>query len=421
MAVRDVLAKMKDTITIDRDVPLEYEVSKILAENQTTPVIFKNLAGMRAAGNIWSTRERISGALDITKEQLIPKMLEAMANPSEPKVAKEGAFMDDVRTEFDLTKLPIPKYFPGDQGRYITSAVAVAEYEGKRNLSFHRMKLHDERSFALRLVPRHLYTMWKNAQAQGKELPVAFCMGVCPPVLLAAAISTDYGTDEMRIANSLRERTKGSGLEVAKLNNGLMVPAASEIVFEGRITSRMVDEGPFMDITGTYDSVRKAPIFEVDRLYMRKDPLFHLLLPGGYEHYMLMGLPREPIIYRTVNQVVPKVHGVRLTEGGCCWLHGVVSITKNKEGDGINAAMAAFSGHPSMKKVTIVDEDIDIFDDRDVEWAEATRFQASRSLMVVNNAAGSSLDPSSEGTTSKVAIDATKPFGAKGFDRAKLA
>jgi UbiD family decarboxylase len=420
MALRNLLAEMKDAIIVEQDIPLEYEVSKVLMRDQTRPVVFTDLHGMRAAGNIWSTRERIAGALKLKKEQLIPKMLEAMAFPSPPKQVGDAPFMDNVRTEFDLTKLPIPKYFPGDQGRYITSAVAVAEFEGKRNVSFHRMCLVDKRSFALRLVPRHLYTMWKSAQAKGRDLPVAFTMGLCPPILLAAATSTDYGTDEMHIASSLKERTLGSPLEVAKLNNGLLVPSQAEIVFEGRITSRMVDEGPFMDITGTYDAVRSAPIFEVDRLYMRKDPLFHLLLPGGYEHYMMMGLPREPIIYRTVNQVVPRVHAVRLTEGGCCWLHGVVSITKNKEGDGINAALAAFSGHPSMKKVTIVDQDIDIFNDREVEWAEATRFQASRSLVVVNNAAGSSLDPSSEGTTSKVAIDATKPFGAKGFDRVVL-
>ena len=420
MALRDLLATMKDVITVDEDVPLDLEVSKVLMRDQTRPVLFPDLHGMRAVGNLWSTRERIAEAMKVRKEQLIPLMLEAMAHPSPPKQVGDAPFMDDVRQEFDLTDLPIPKYFPGDQGRYITSAVAVAEFEGKRNVSFHRMYLLDERSFALRLVPRHLYTMWKGAQAKGRDLPVAFCMGLCPPILLAAATSTDYGTDEMHIASALKERTLGSSLEVSKLNNGLLVPTQSEIVFEGRITSRMVDEGPFMDITGTYDSVRPAPVFEVDRLYLRKDPLFHLLLPGGYEHYMLMGLPREPIIHRTVNQVVPRVHGVRLTEGGCCWLNGVVSITKNKEGDGINAALAAFSGHPSMKKVVVVDEDIDIFDDRQVEWAEATRFQASRSLMVINNAAGSSLDPSSEGTTSKMAIDATKPLGARGFERAVL-
>jgi len=420
MALRDLLAKMRDVVKVDEDVSLDLEVSRILMEDQTRPVLFSKLHGMRAAGNLWSTRERIAEAMQIKKEQLIPMMLEAMAHPAPPKQVGDAPFMDDVRQEFDLTSLPIPKYFPGDQGRYITSAVAVAEFEGKRNVSFHRMYLLDKRSFALRLVPRHLYTMWKGAQAKGRDLPVAFCLGLGPPILLAAATSTDYGTDEMHIASALKESTLGSPLDVAKLNNGLLVPAQSEIVFEGRITSRMVDEGPFMDITGTYDSVRPAPVFEVDRLYLRKDPLFHLLLPGGYEHYLMMGLPREPIIYRTVSQVVPRVHGVRLTEGGCCWLNGVVSITKNKEGDGINAALAAFSGHPSMKKVTIVDEDIDIFDDRQVEWAEATRFQASRSLLVINNAAGSSLDPSAEGTTSKMAIDATKPFGAKGFDRAVL-
>lgn len=420
MALRNLLAEMKDAVVVDRPLSPDLELSRLLAKDVTTPVIFSDVNGMRAAGNIWSTRARIAVALKVRPEDLMPKMLEALASPSEPRLVDHAPFQEDVREDFDLTRLPIPRYFPGDAGRYVTSAVAVAEQDGKGNLSFHRMLLLDKRSFALRLVPRHLYTMWKKAQARGEDLPVAFCMGLCPPILLAAATSTDFGTDEMRIASSLKERTSGGPLEVFRLPSGMKVPAQAEVVFEGRITSRMVDEGPFMDITGTYDSVRPGPVFEVDRLYMRKDPIFHVLLPGGYEHYLLMGLPREPIIYRTVNQVVPRVHAVRLTEGGCCWLHGVVSITKNKEGDGVNAALAALTGHPSMKKVVVVDEDIDIFDDRQVEWAEATRFQASRSLTVVHHAAGSSLDPSADGTTSKVAIDATRPFGAKGFERAVL-
>ena len=127
---------------------------------------------------------------------------------------------------------------------------------------------------------------------------------------------------------------------------------------------------------------------------------------------MLMGLPREPMILKTVRQAVPRVRNVRLTEGGCCWLNGVVSIAKNKEGDGVNAIMAAFTGHPSMKQVIIVDDDIDIFDDKEVEWAVATRMQADRILMIPG-AAGSSLDPSSHGkTTWKVGYDATIPLGA---------
>lgn len=420
MALRNRLAEMNDAIIVDRPVSADLEASRLLAQNNAAPMIFNDINGMRAAGNVWSTRERICAALGIRREELMTKMLEAVSSPSDPELVESSPFMEDVREDFDLTTMPIVKYYPGDAGRYVTSAVAVAEQDGKANLSFHRMLLLDEKSFALRLVPRHLYTMWKNAQARGEDLPVAFCMGLCPPVLLAAATSTDFGTDEMRIASALKERTRGGPLDVYKLPSGLRVPAQAEVVLEGRITSRMVDEGPFVDITGTYDVVRPGPVFEVDRLYMRRDPIFQLLFPGGLEHFLLMGLPREPIIYRTVNQVVPRVHGVRLTEGGCCWLHGVVSITKNKEGDGMNAALAALTGHPSMKQVIVVDKDIDIYDDRQVEWAMATRFQASRSLTVINNAAGSSLDPSAEGTTSKVAIDATLPVGAKGFEKAKL-
>ena len=122
-----------------------------------------------------------------------------------------------------------------------------------------------------------------------------------------------------------------------------------------------------------------------------------------------MGVPREPIIFKTVRQAVPRVKNVRLTEGGCCWLNGVVSIAKNKEGDGVNAIMAAFTGLTSMKSVIVVDDDIDIFDDREGEWAVATRMQADK-IIRIPGAAGSSLDPSAHGTTWKVGYDATLPL-----------
>src|SRR3989475_13041279 len=100
---------------------------------------------------------------------------------------------------------------------------------------------------------------------------------------------------------------------------------------------------------------------------------------------MFMGMPREPIIQQAVSRAVPRVKAVRLTEGGCAWLHGVVSIRKQHSGDGKNAILAAFGAHTSMKQVVIVDEDIDVFDDRDVEWAIATRFQADRGLVVLHD------------------------------------
>ncbi|MGD0056419.1 MAG: UbiD family decarboxylase [Methanomassiliicoccales archaeon] len=411
---------MKGVSIVDKEVPLEYGVARILSERPTTPFMFMNLNGYEAVGNLWSDRERISSYFHIAKNEIAKKMLHAISHPTKPTEIDRPQFLDHVKEDFDLRELPIPRLFKGDAGRYVTSAVAASEFGGKRNLSLHRLMLLDDCRFAIRLVPRHLYMMYRSSIAEGKDLPVAFCIGVCPSILLAAATSLEYNQDEMEIASSLRQSTLGEPVQVARTRSGIFVPAYSEFVLEGRITSSMVEEGPFVDITGTYDKKRMQPVVEIDRIYHAQDPVFHIVLPGSVEHYLLMGLPREPLIYRTVSQVVPAVHNVRLTEGGCCWLHGVVSITKNKEGDGINAIMAAFTGHPSMKKVTIVDKDIDVYNDQDVEWAVATRFQASRGLVVIENAAGSSLDPSSNELTSKVGMDATKPIGAEGFEKASL-
>ncbi len=420
MSLRGIVSCAKNPLVIREPVEVAYGVTRILLENQNRVVRFMDLNGGEAVGNLYSTRESVCAALGIEPQELVPKLLRASAKPLPPSEVKAPGFNDKVSEKVDLTKLPVPKFYPQDGGRYITAGVAVSEFDGKRNVSFHRLMLLDKGRFAIRLVPRHLYTMYKASLAKGKDLPVAFCIGLSPSLLLAAATSTDFLQDEMEIASALNQECTGHPLEVAKLRSGLVVPAQSEYVLEGRLTAEMVEEGPFVDITGTYDDVRKQPVFKVDRVYMRRDPIFQIVLPGGLEHYLLMGLPREPAIFKSVNQVVPLVHGVRLTEGGCCWLHGVVSITKNKEGDAVNAIMAAFTGHPSLKKVIIVDQDVDIYDDRQVEWAVATRFQAHRGLVVVKNAAGSSLDPSAEGTTSKMGIDATKPIGSTGFDLAKL-
>jgi 2,5-furandicarboxylate decarboxylase 1 len=420
MSMRGLLSNFTDLITVDRPVAIDLEPTRVLQSDQRRPVLFTDLNGGKAAGNLWSERGRVAKALGLEKEKLTPALVNALSHPRKPRQVESGEWRDNVQDSFDLLRLPIPKYFPKDGGRYVTAGVAVAEFEGKRNLSFHRLMLLGKDRFAIRLVPRHLFTMHQMSMKQGKDLKVAFCVGVCPSVLLAGAVSTDYTIDEMEIASAIRYQGLKQEVEVAQTDGGLWVPAHAEYVIEGRLTSEMVDEGPFVDITGTYDSIRSQPVFQVDRVYHRDEPIFHLILPGGLEHYLLMGLPREPVIFRTVRQVVPRVHGVRLTEGGCCWLHGVVSITKNKEGDAMNAAMAAFTGHPSMKKVIIVDQDVDIYDDQQVEWAEATRFQANRGLLVVNNAAGSSLDPSSDGLTSKIAVDATKPLGSEGFEKALI-
>jgi len=419
LAVRELLNQFNETVVVKGHVARELELTKTLFKERTKPILFENLDGFRAVGNLWSTRERIAAAMGVSPADLTMKMMRAMDSPSKPQEIENAPFDQNILTDFDLRESAIPKFYATDGGRFITAGVVVAEHDGIRNLSFHRMMLIGENKFSIRVVPRHLFALHKRAMAKGEDLKIAVAVGLCPSIMLSAAMNLEFGKDELTVANSLRQLCLNESVCVRKIRNGLLVPAFAEYIFEGRITKEVHDEGPFVDITGTIDPVRKQPVVEIDRIYHRDDPIFQMILPGANEHYLMMGMPREPVIQRAVGLAVPEVHAVRLTEGGCCWLHGVASITKQKEGDGVNAIMAALGAHPSMKMVTIVDNDIDIFDDQDVEWAVATRFQGHKGLVIIENARGSSLDPSADETTTKVGIDATKPIGGEGFDRVK--
>lgn len=419
LSVRAFLDQFEETVVVKGLVSRELELTHILQKEKTRPVLFENLDGYRAVGNLWSTRDRIAAAMGVSPSDLTKRMMQAMDSPSPPQEIDNAPFDKNTMTDFDLRESAIPKYYKTDGGRYVTAGVVIAEHDGIRNMSFHRMMLIGENRFAIRLVPRHLYALHQRALSKGEDLKIAVAVGLCPAIMLAAAMNLEFGRDELNVANSLRQLCVREPVYVRRIRNGLLVPAFAEYVLEGRVTSETADEGPFVDITGTVDPVRKQPVVEIDRIYHRDDAIFQLIMPGANEHYLMMGMPREPVIQKAVGLAVPDVHGVRLTEGGCCWLHGVVSITKQKEGDAVNAIMAALGSHPSMKMVTIVDRDIDIFDDRDVEWAVATRFQGHKGLVVIENARGSSLDPSADETTTKVGIDATKPVGAEGFDRVR--
>ncbi|MCU0852314.1 MAG: UbiD family decarboxylase [Thermoplasmata archaeon] len=419
MVLRRFIDQFKETVTIKGHISRDLELTKILHKERTRPVLFENLDGYRAVGNLWSTRERIAQAMGVTPPELTAKMIQAMDSPSAPQEIENAPFEKNILTDFDLRESAIPKFYATDGGRFVTAGVVVAEHDGIRNASYHRLMLLDENRFAMRVVPRHLYALHKRAMAAGEDLKIAVAIGLCPSIMLSAAMNLEFGKDELTVANTLRQLCLGEPVCVRKLRNGLYVPAFAEYIFEGRVTKEVGDEGPFVDITGTIDPVRKQPVVEIDRIYHCDDAVFQMILPGVDEHYLMMGMPREPVIQKAVGLAVPEVHAARLTEGGCCWLHGVVSITKQKEGDGVNAIMAALGAHPSMKMVTVVDNDIDVFDDRDVEWAVATRFQGHKGLVVIENARGSSLDPSADETTTKVGIDATKPVGGEGFDRVK--
>jgi len=370
-------------------------------------------SGFRAVGNVFSTRELVCSGLGVSKDELIPSLIKATNNPTKPVLADTGSVLENSTTDVDLSVLPIPFHAEKDGGPYLSSAIVIAQdKEYGRNLSFHRMMVIGKDKLVMRILDRHLRAFIDRA---GGELDVAFIVGAPINVLLSGAISSKLGQDELEFANTL------DPLKTVRLSNGIEVPAECEFAFEGRITKEMHDEGPFIDLTQTYDVVRSQQVMKVTKMYHRDDAMWHVLVPGGLEHKVLMGMPREPTIFNEVDKVC-SCKRVNITPGGCSWLHAVVSIDKKSEDDGRKAREAAFAWHKSLKHVVIVDADIDIDDPSQVEWAIATRFQAGNDLILKKEQKGSSLDPSADPVTymtAKMGLDATKPIDrAEDFEKA---
>jgi len=394
------------SVSVNFDMKLESEKSG------NEPILFTEITecpGHSAVMNIL-TRQRLCEAFDVQPGELIDILSWAMENPSEPiLIDKERApVLENTMIDTDLLEIPIPWHYREDGGRYQSASIIIAQYEGVRNTSFHRQLVKGKDSTCVRLVPRHLRTMANNAQEKNDEVAIAVVNGPDPVVLLAAAMSFDEPLDELRVAAALHERLYGSKLEVVELANGITVPAISEYAMEARITTSTGEEGPYVDITGTVDDIRLEPIIEYDRIHHRNDPIFHALIPAGVEHMTLMGMPRAPTIKTAVSEVVTCTD-VFLTDGGSGWLSSVVQIIPEEIGDGMKAIKAALDGHKSMKQVIVVDKDIDVTNSSRVEWALMTRWQPDSDTLILSNQKGSSLDPSrsSDGTTSKIGIDAT--------------
>jgi 2,5-furandicarboxylate decarboxylase 1 len=401
-------------------VSTEYEMAGIIDALGEKPVFFEKVkeSGIPVVGGLVSSRELIARALNIKKEQLVHKLSNAIDNPVRPDVVSEGECQEIVEKDVDLTRLPIMRYTEKDGGKYIASAICIVEDpELGRNTCFHRLMLLDKNRFVARIVEeRGTDTALKKS---GNELDIAICIGNSTAVLLAAATSLPKGVDEMGMANALEttELVKCRTIDVE-------VPRDCEFVLEGRITKERTSEGPFLDTTGIADRVRQQPVIEINCMTHREKPIYQTILPGRNEHRFLMGMPREPTIFNEVSKVC-ECKDVYITPGGCSWLHAVVQIKKRNPDDGKKTIEAAFKGHSSLKHCVVVDDDIDIYDPNDVEWAIATRFQADKDAVILPKQRGSSLDPSGDltegkkATTCKMGLDATIPFKKteKGFEK----
>ncbi|MDW0289015.1 MAG: UbiD family decarboxylase [Nitrososphaeraceae archaeon] len=419
------LEKNDQLIRITKAVDPKFELAGIVSKlDKGKAIVFESVkdSKIKVAANVLGTRYRIALSVNSKNENLIQERInEAIRNKSEIKNLTDNKIWGKISN--NLFHLPIVTHFEKDSGAFITSSLVIAKDKetGTQNLSTHRLLRLDKKRMAIRMVEgRHLHKCFTSAKDHNEDLPVSIIIGTHPAVSVAAAYQAPYGENELNIANSLMRNklslTKSPG-------TGLNVPTNSEILLEGRILADETAEEQMVEMLRTYDIKRKQPVFELDKIYLTSDPIYHDILPGYGEHRLLMGLPIESKIFHSVKDVIPGTRKVHLTDGGSNWLVAVIQIKKRLEGEPKNAIIAAFAGHPSLKIAIVVDDDIDPTNPIEVEYAISTRCQADKDLVAISNSKGSSLDPSSDQNnllTTKMGIDATATL-LKSKDRFEIA
>ena len=421
-----LIKKSGDLKTIKSPVSTKYEIAGITAKvDGSFAIMFENIkeSKFNLVSNLVGTRKRFSQAVGSSEDQIHQKVVSAIKKAKKPKVIPSGKFMENKSK--NLSILPIVTHFEKESGPFITSSVVYVKNpeSGKQNSSFHRMMPIDDTHFSIRMVEgRHLHRCFTFAKEHGEDLKVAITVGVHPAISIASAYQAEWGKDEIDIANSLL----GGKLTLSSLPfTGLNVPSGTEIVMEGRILQDKTYPEWMVEMLQTYDHKRKQPVFELENLYFRNNPIFHDILAGYAEHRLLMGMPIESKLNGELKKAFPQTRQVSMTNGGCNWLHAVVQIKKKNDSEPKKIIKKTFESHRSLKQVTVVDEDIDPNNAEAVEYAMATRFQADKDLVILTKVRGSSLDPSSDQSklqTAKMGIDATRPLSKRpeGFEIAKI-
>lgn len=417
----------EDVIHIEKKISSIYECTVIARHfenlNKFPLILFENVttarnetSEFRCVINVLGDRRKLAYAIDSDFENVA---IEWQRKASESKIkpiviSKAEAPCKEkvlVGVGADLLKFPILKHHGMDPGPYITAGMLTC-YDpdtGVDNMAFHRGFVSGPREIRCLITPStHNAINLRKHEEAGKPMKVAFWVGHHPAVLMGAQTRTGYPESHYEAAGGLaREALRLVPSET--LGDDFLVPADAEIVIEGVIRPGHRDlEGPFGEYTRYFGPQQMGPVIEVTAVSHRKKAIWHSFMAGMNNHFG--GTQEEGTIYSAVKKVVPQVQRVYCPVSGSGRFHAYVQIRKTSEGQAKEAILAALTASGMTKHVIVVDEDIDIYDDRWVLWAVATRSQWDKDLIVIPGCVGYPLDPSVDGAvTAKGGIDATKP------------
>jgi len=387
-------------------------------------VLFETLAGhpgARILANLLPSHAGIAAALDTTVGNLQAKLVAAIGSPLTPHRVEAAPCQELSIAAPDLAGLPIPTFFADETGPYLTAGAIVARdpETGRGNLSFARLKPLGGNRALIGIAPNHhLAALARRAAARGETLPIAVTLGNHPAVMLAAALYLGLGEDELEVAGALL----GAPIEVVRCQtSALSVPAACEIVLEGRLDpNETIAEGRVSEFHGYYEDYGAGQIVRFDQMTSRRAPILQVIQPGLHgEHVWLGGVAIAAGLARRLAALMPALRQVAVTPGGAGRLHAVIALDDHEPGDAERAMFAAWAAVSLIKLITVVDGDIDPWDPVQVEWAIATRLRAERDLRVVPTMRADRAEPlARDGVVAKLGLDATRKPGDRDWRRA---
>jgi 2,5-furandicarboxylate decarboxylase 1 len=420
-AFLSTLEVAKQLTSIAQPINADFEIAACLAEADAGPAMRFDKVGankMPVVGNLLNSLPRFALGLKTTPANLQSAIIAAIEKPLPHRVVNTAPCQEEMIADPVLSEeLPIPRFFAHERGPYVTAGAIVAKdrQTGQTNLSIARlMPLGGNRAFVGIAPNHHLAVLSRQAHAHGETLDIAVCIGNHPAVLIAACLYLGLGDDELKVAGALL----GEPLEVVRCRSSdLLVPAHCECVLEGTLDAgERFEEGPVSEFHGLYENYGEGIIASFKQLTRRHDALFQVVLPGYHpEHCLLGGVAIAAGLARSARMSVPAVREVAVGMGGAGRLHAVVSLHEPRPGDARKTAFAIWAAVNLIKQVIVVDDDIDPWDQMQVEWAIATRMKADRDLVVVPGVRTDRSEPlESGGTIAKLAIDATRRDSDRG-------